>query len=124
MTKFLSRDDILNAAIKTAEVDVPEWGGRVKVRELSAHEVTTLGIGMVTDDGKVDRSQVPDMMTQAVVLGAIDEDGKRLFTEQDVELLKGKSFDPIQRIAKAVLDMSGVSRSGQASDDGDGSPNP
>lgn len=121
MGKFLSREDILSAAIKTVEVDVPEWGGKVKVRELSAHEVTTLGIGMVTEDGKVDRSQVPDMMTQAVVLGAIDEDGERLFTEQDVELLKGKSFDPIQRIARAVLDMSGMSKSKQ---DGDGSPNP
>jgi hypothetical protein len=124
VTKFLSRDDILSAAIKTAEVDVPEWGGKVKVRELSAHEVTTLGIGMVTDDGSIDRSQVPDMMTQAVVLGAIDENGERLFSEQDIELLKRKSFDPIQRIARAVLDMSGVSKSGRASDDGDGDPNP
>lgn len=125
MSKFLSRDDILSAVIKTTEVDVPEWDGKVKVRELTSHEATELGFGMVSDEGKIDRSQVPDMMAKAVALAAIDENGERLFSEDDVELLRQKSFGPIQRIANAVLNMSGMSKAKakEGSDEAEGGDN-
>lgn len=120
MSKFLSRDDILSAAIKTDEVDVPEWGGKVLVRELTSHEATELGFGMVTDEGGIDRSKVPDMMAKAVVLAVVDENGDRLFSEDDIELLRQKSFGPIQRIAKTIFDLSTMSKTKE----GDDSKNP
>ena len=44
---LLTRDEILRIqGMRTEEVDVPEWGGQVLVRELPAAVVSRIGMGL------------------------------------------------------------------------------
>lgn len=110
----LSKALILEAAdLRTEAVDVPEWGGEVLLRELSAAQMSEF---------KAKSVAAVDPQTQAVRDGAtlfglsawivsraaIGEDGKRLFTDADLTRLGEKSDKVIDRLAARVLKMSGA----------------
>ena len=110
MNKYLSRDVILKVQdYRTDEVEIPEWGGIVLVRELTAAQVQALGFGMATEDGGVDPRRDPVLMTRIAAWGIIDENGKQLFSEDDIEELGQKAYGAIQRIAEAVMRLSDLS---------------
>lgn len=117
MTEFLSRTAILEAPVKTAEVEVKEWGGVVLVREMSAAEVDDLAFDMMTPGGSIDRSQTRGKMVRIAATCIIDAQGNRLFSDEDIEALKEKSFDPIRRVAEKVMQLSGLA--GQTDESGD-----
>ena len=90
---YLTRGDILAVQdFKTAEVDVTaEWGGVVKVRELTAAQVQELGFGMYSG-GEIDISKDRLLMTRVASWGIVDESHNPIFTEQDVDELGKKSY--------------------------------
>lgn len=102
--KFLSRDEILQLADRrTEEVDVPEWGCSVRVRELSAADRDELEAMMVK---KVNSKIIPDTSNQrakVVVLAVVDENGERLFSVQDVPAIAQKNGRAINRIYEAAV---------------------
>ena len=105
--KFLSASEILAAQdIETVDVDVPEWGGTVRLRAMSGEEaakfVDSLG-------GKTSTSAV-----KVVMLCAINEKGDPLFSEEQLELLKKKSLRAILRLQKEVLRINGMSEEAAA----------
>jgi hypothetical protein len=106
---YLTRDAILRVTdLQQKAVDVPEWGGQVLVRELTASEVEKIGFDMADGDGNVDKRRARGMMSRVVAWATIDQNGKRIFSEADVDALGQKSFKPVQRIANAVMQMSGM----------------
>ncbi len=110
MSKYLTRDDILAVQdYRTAEIEVPEWGGMVRVRELMANEMEDIGFGMVTPEGKADATRAKGMLTKLVLMATIDENGDRLFTKSHVKALGGKSFSALSKVAYAIMDLSGLS---------------
>lgn len=108
---YLSKEEILAADdIAREEVEVPEWGGTVLVRGLTAKEYISLGTDMQVGEGTtVDREKAKDLMPLVVSMGVIDEDGNSVFEEEDVEALAKKSFAPINRITSKILNLSNVS---------------
>ena len=110
MTKYLSRDDILNAQdFRTDVVDVTEeWGGTVLVRELSAAEAEEIGFSMADKQGNIDLSKAKGLAIRTVALGVIDEEHRRIFTEKDVKALGKRSRIAINRIAKRIMQLSGL----------------
>lgn len=109
MSKYLSRDEVLAAQdFQTEEVEVPEWGGVVLVRELSASDFDAVGFPMVKEDGKLDARGARGMGVKIVSLSIIDEEGKRLFTPKDVRALGARAIAPIRRITAVVMDLSGM----------------
>lgn len=122
---YLSKAAILAADdIKTAEVEVTEWGGTVRVRELIAEEIDAVGTGMVNAQGKVDASRADNLTVRVVAWGCIDENGKQLFKSSDVKALGKKSFEPVRRVATRILQMSNLNESNADpnSPQGDDSP--
>ena len=109
MSKYLSHDEILAAQdFKTEEVEVPEWGGVVLVRELSALDFDAVGFPMVKEDGTINAKGARGMGVKIASLSIIDEEGNRLFTSKDVRALGKRAIEPIRRITAIVMDLSGM----------------
>ena len=98
---LLSKQSISAADdFKYAIVECPEWGGDVRVRGLTAAEQSN--IYKRYNDGKSE-----DFDVLLVTMGCVDEDGNRVFTNDDKDMLRKKSFAVLDRIAKKVIELSG-----------------
>src|ERR1051325_3469724 len=96
--KLLSRDAVLAADDRTSEVvDVPEWGGPVKVRALSGtqrdqHEPAGVTWGRDAKGAPiVSALNTDNLRARLVALAVVDEDGNRLFSDKDVPALEAKN---------------------------------
>jgi hypothetical protein len=120
---ILDKTAILAAPDRRREtVDVPEWGegAQVILQEMSALDRDRFNTerqiefvdGPPGKDGKP--TQVPKMGTDAMVNYAarvlvrciVDEEGKRIFTDDDAEMLGGKSTKVLQRLFKVVAELN------------------
>lgn len=100
--KILSVDEILEAPdIITSQVYIREWGGSVKLRNLSAAEA--IDFVRQHKDDKEGASAV-----EIVALCAIDENGERLFTKEKVQELKKKSFRAILKLQDEAMRINGM----------------
>ena len=109
MSKFLSRDNILNASdIEFEDVEVPEWGGTVRVRELTTAEVENFSLRTSDARGQLDISRMSGLRAEVVSWALIDEEGKPLMNKRDAEELQKKSHRVIDRLFNKVLVMSGL----------------
>ena len=108
---LLSRDAILGADDRrTEDVEVPEWGGTVRVRGLSGTERDAYEASIVRLKG--DGSQtftLQNARARLVSLCACDEDGERIFTDKDVNELGRKSAVALERVFDAARRVSGLS---------------
>jgi len=106
---LLNKDQILSADdSKTRDVDVPEWGGTVRVRGLSGIERDEYEQEMVERRGKRVEANLRNARARLVALCAIDEDGARLFTNSDVRALGAKSAAALNRVYEAASVLSGL----------------
>lgn len=130
----LSREQILGAKdLKQERVDVPEWAPEgadkseayVYVRAMTALDRDRLE-ELGSRDPQTNRRQVRNFRAQLVMLSCYDDEGKRIFQEQDIAVLSQKSLRPIERIVETALRISGISQQDQEDLekklDGDGSP--
>ncbi len=109
---LLDRGAILGAQdLKTEDVAVPEWGGTVRVRCLTAAERDAYEASFLSfKDGKV--AQNPDAMAKVrarmVSLTVVGEAGERLFTDADVAALAGKSAAAVNRVFEVAQRLNKV----------------
>lgn len=104
---LLDKAAILAAAdIKTEDVDVPEWGGTVRVRTMSGTQRDAFGAALLGPDGKPDMSQYRAGMVAASVVG---EDGVLLFSSEDVKALGAKSAKALDRVFAVADRLNGMS---------------
>jgi hypothetical protein len=105
--EILGRDAILGASdINYETVEVPEWGGRVRVKSLTGKERDTFEAGIVSADGK--RAELVNVRAKLVALTVVDEEGRRLFSEGDVEALGSKSAAALDRVFTAAQKLSAL----------------
>lgn len=106
----LSRQDILGVSDRQYEVvEVPEWGGSVRVRSLSAKERDDFELAFVTKDKKGNREFNPqNVRATLVVLTAVDDDGNPLFQRSEAEVLGQKSAAAIERVYSVAAALSGL----------------
>ena len=113
MSKYLSRDDILQTqGIRTDEVEVPEWGGKILVRELSAAEVAKIGFGMAGKGGgetEVDLAKLGEYVPQMIAWCVVDENLNSIFDLEDIMRLSAKSINPVQQIITKIMELSDLS---------------
>jgi hypothetical protein len=108
---MLTRDQILASELPDELVDVPEWGGKVRVRGLSAEDMEKNDRSLMEQgqDGTYrPKSELPlNMNTAFVVRCVVNDDGTPMFSEEDVEVLAKKSGAAIQRVWKVARRLSG-----------------
>ena len=99
---LLSKEDILGCNdIPTELVEVPEWGGSVKVRGMTAGERDRF-------DDMIRTQGLSALRATMAANGIIDEDGKRLFTDIEVGKLAEKSAEALDRVVEVVSRLSGL----------------
>ncbi len=109
MGKLLTRDDILKAQdLPVEEIEVREWGGLVRVRGLTGAERDAFEQSIVERQGKKARMNLRNVRAKLVALCVVDEQGNRLFTDDDVEALGRKSAAALDRIFEVAQRLSGL----------------
>lgn len=104
---LLNRDQILAAVDrKFVEVDVPEWGGKVRLGTMTAaardrYETSFLAFRK----GDLDVS----VRAALVAACAVDEKDAPLFTQEDVVALGAKSGTALLRLFNAAADLNVLS---------------
>jgi hypothetical protein len=97
---MLNRESILAVDDLTIEsVAIPEWGGDVHVRTLTAGERDRFEAWTQAD--KFDRFRA-----KLAVLCVCDEQGQRIFGDDDVDAIAGKSTKPLDRITDVAFRLN------------------
>ena len=106
---LLTRDAILQAQdLQYEDVDVPEWGGTVRVRTLTGRERDAFEQSVVEQKGKNTKTNLRNIRAKLVALTVIDGEGKRMFNTSDIELLGEKSANALDRLFDAARRLSGL----------------
>ncbi|MFC4494065.1 hypothetical protein ACFPA8_07955 [Streptomyces ovatisporus] len=113
---YLSADDILSADdLGTEDVEVPEWGGTVRVQGMSGSERDRFEAGFV--DSKGDRlsseKALEDYRARLASACIVDENGKRLFQGAAIKRLGQKNAQALQRVCDVAMRLSGMSNEDQ-----------
>lgn len=109
MGKLLARDDILKAQdLPTERVFVSEWNGEVIVRGLTAAERDAFEQSIVETRGKNTRMNLKNIRAKLVAMTVVDEQGNRLFSDEDAEWLGKKSAAALDRIFAVAQRLSGL----------------
>lgn len=107
--KLLSRDAILSAAdLVYEDVEVPEWGGVVRVKALSGRERDKYEASVTERKGKKTSFNLANLRARLVQLATVDEEGKPLFNPRDIEALGKKSAAALDRVFGKALEMAGM----------------
>jgi len=107
--KLLTRDAILQAQdLPTQDVEVPEWGGTVRVRALTGAERDAFEQSIVEQRGKSTRMNLQNVRAKLVALTVVDENGNRIFSDADAKLLGQKSAAALNRVFEVAQKLSGI----------------
>ena len=103
----LTKEQILNSQDLTKEkIEVPEWGGVIFVRTMTGAERDSFEQGIVNDDRTANLSNI---RAKLCALTVIDEEGKRIFTDDDVKGIGEKSSLVLDRVFQVAQKLNGIS---------------
>lgn len=106
---LLTRSAILDAEdLTTEDVDVPEWGGTVRVRALSGTERDRLEASMIGKNGQASAAKMANFRARIVATCMVDENGDSVFGTADVVALGAKSAAALERVSEAAQRLSGL----------------
>ena len=94
--KMLAADDLARVTVA-----VPEWDMDVTVRGLTAGEVEEFGRAI--NDGGAE-----NVMARLVVKVVVDQDGARVFADEDITALSAKNSGVVKRLFDAAQEASGL----------------
>lgn len=106
--KTLTREKILQASdIKTEKVNVPQWEGAVNVRTMTGTERDIFEQALLDSREK---NTIANIRARLCALVVVDDEGKHLFTEEDITELGKKSSAALDIIFTVAQRMNGISK--------------
>lgn len=106
---YLDRAAILAVPDQAYEdVPVPEWGGTIRVRGLTAGELDTFQDSNLEGAGKKQKVTLRDIRARLVVLTVVDGEGQRMFGNADIHALSQKSAVAMDRVYAVAARLSGL----------------
>lgn len=98
----MNKKDLFKSyTLTTGEVSVPNWGGEpIRIQELSAAAIDKM---RALGEGKELKAAV-----LAIIHGVVNEDGKRVFNDSDLNNLMDMSVTDLNKVSEAVLKVSGL----------------
>lgn len=109
MQTRLSRDAFLAATtLPTEAVAIPELGGVVTVRGLSASSRDAFEKSMWVKKGKTREMNMSNVRARLVALCVVDESGQRMFSDDDVEAVGQVRADIVDRLFGVAQRLSGL----------------
>src|SRR5688572_25748018 len=107
---FLTREQILEADDTRYEtVECPEWGGDVRLRSISGTKRDAYEQSLVEERGTSRKMNLRNARAKLIILCAIDETGRPLFTSEDLRGLGNKNAAPLDRLFDAARKLTGMS---------------
>lgn len=108
---YLSRDAILAVDdVQYEDVEVPEWGGKVRVKSLTGKERDGLEASMIVGKGKNANVNLSNLRAKLVARAVVDENGKRVFGDDDIAALGAKSAAALTRVYEVAQRLSGITQ--------------
>lgn len=108
----LSKEDILATTLPSETVDVPEWGGKIILRGITATERDDYEQAMVdmSPNGSVTaKRRLYNVRASLVVRCIVNEQGEREFSDSDAEKLGAKDAAVINRLWDVCRRLCGMS---------------
>lgn len=106
---MLTKEQILSADDMQKEVvSVPEWGGDVWVRAMSASERDKLESEQISAR-RDKRDELSNIRARVCARCIVDDEGNRMFDESDIEALGQKSAAALDRVFDAAQRLNGLS---------------
>jgi hypothetical protein len=85
-------------------VDVPEWGGSVNIRPMDVRELDEYS----NEAMRSKATGLRDFRTKLVAYCLCDENGNRLFSEKDIDVLAAKSGTVMDRLYRACDELNDI----------------
>lgn len=106
---MLTRDAIFAAQDRAFEdVDVPEWGGMVRIAIITGTDRDAYEASMYEMKGKEIKLNRDDMRAKLLARAIVDENLKRIFTDADIRELGKKSSKVIERLFTVAQRLNGM----------------
>lgn len=106
---LLSRDQILSAPdLATIDVDVPEWGGTVRLKTMTGAERDAFENEIVQQKKSGTRVNLLNVRARLLSRVIVDEHGAPLFSRHDIEALGQKSSRALDRLADAAGKLNAI----------------
>ncbi len=106
---YLSREAILSTEdIITEDVDVPEWGGKVRVKSMTGLERDAFDASLTTGVGKDLKINTDNMRARLVAATCVDDLGALVFTPEDVAALGQHSGAALGRVSLVAQKLNGL----------------
>jgi hypothetical protein len=110
---LLTRAQLDNLELKREEIDVPEWGGSVLIREMTGserdHYEAMISGTTVNTKSKTKQLNLENIRARLVAVCLIDENGQRLYKDNEVYLLGKLGVAGLNRVFDACCVLSGIS---------------
>jgi hypothetical protein len=119
MKTLLTKAAIIAAPdIQTKDIDVPEWGGMVRLKGLTGTERDEFEDGLFVDvvvNGKTERKQdTKNIRAKVVAAALVDENGVQMFGQDEIAELGKKSAAALQRCFDAAQALNGQGAKAEA----------
>lgn len=104
---LLTKAEILAAAdVPHEEVDVPEWGGMVRVQTMTGEARDRYEQAVF--DSKSGKARLENIRAKLVAASIVDENGDLVFSDEDIKALGRKSAKALDRVFEAARRLSGL----------------
>lgn len=103
---YLSKEQILaNLVLPSETVDVPEWGGKVRVATMSGTARDEWEQSMINAPAS---RKMENMRAKLVAATVVNEQGERFFSADDVEALGQLSGSALDRVCRVAQRLNGL----------------
>ncbi|GHF73909.1 hypothetical protein GCM10018787_23250 [Streptomyces thermodiastaticus] len=114
---YLSAEQILDADdLPWEDVEVPEWGGTVRVRGMSGTDRDRFEAAMLSKDMRSvsKESALERYRARLAAACIVDENGQRMFrSDAEIKRLGEKSAQALQRVCDVASRLSGLTDADQ-----------
>ena len=108
---LLSKEDILSKSdLPFEDVDVPEWGGKVRVRTMTGSQRDAWETSVYVTKGDVVEVNRDEFRAKLLARCIVNEKGERLFTDKEISALSGKSSKALDRLFAVAQELNAVGR--------------
>lgn len=103
---MLNRESILKATdLKTIDIDVPEWGGSIRIRTMTGAARQEYYRVTAGKDGTP-----KNVMEALIVACAVDDAGVPIFSVGDIAELSKKSAIALNKVFEAAAELNGLTQ--------------
>ena len=109
--KVLNREDILAAMdLNREKVEVPEWGGSIFIQCMTGSERDDFENDTYIQKGSNIEYNRKNFRAKLLARTIVSEDGKRLFGDQEIDLLGKKSGKVLDKLLPIALRLNGIGK--------------